>query len=88
MGLEGRPVAIYLTAGGFKELNFLFGLKNQRHGLAGLVRDADGFGIWLSWTGKPSEQIVIIAWRYVRAIMLQFEAEPGKEVRRTIGFGA
>lgn len=86
MELDNRAVVVYLSAGGYEELNFLFGLKDQDEGVGGLIRATDGFGIWLSVTGEPSSRTLIIPWHNVRALDLELEAEPGREEKRTIGF--
>jgi len=86
--LEGRTVVVYLTPEGFGQLNFLLGLDVQDSGAVGLVRSADGFGIWLSLAGNRWQRILIFPWGYVRAIEVEPEAETETQVTRKIGFQA
>ncbi len=86
MDLEGRAVATYVTRNGFEELNFLLGMKGETDGILGVVRSADTIGLGVSLTEERRGQVWIIPWRYVRAIRLQFEAEPIAKMRRSVGF--
>lgn len=86
MELEDRTVVAYLTAQGFEDLNFLLGLEDQLTGVAGLVENTDSFGLWLSKAGERWQRVLGVPWHYLRAIEVEPEGEPGKEIRKSIGF--
>ena len=84
--LENRAVVLYLTADGFRQLNFLLRLGGERKGLSCLVISSNGFGIWISPVGKARTKLLIVPWHWVRTMELELEAEPVSEVRKSIGF--
>jgi len=88
MVLDGRTVSIYLTPEGFEQVNFLLGLEGKDTGAVGLVVNTDGFGIWISSADDRWRRTRIVPWRYLRAMEVEFETEPGREVKRKIGFRA
>jgi hypothetical protein len=86
MELQDRAVVMYLTAGGFEDLNFLVGLDDDLTGLTGLVVESDTFGLWMSLAGESQERILGVPWLYIRAIRVEPAGESEKETRKSIGF--
>ncbi len=86
MELEGKTVVAYLTPEGFAQLNFLVGLDTEDTGAAGFVMNTDRFGMWMSLAGDRWGRTLIVPWHYLRAIEVEPESEPGREIRGKIGF--
>lgn len=86
MDLENREVVVYLTGEGFSQLKNLLQLEDEESGMVGLARDVDGFGLWLSPATARWKRAFAIPWHCLRAIEVEAESDPGKEVRKSIGF--
>lgn len=86
MQLEHQAVVVYLTPEGFAQLNSLLDVKNELDGVTGVVRDTDGFALWLSPAGERWMRIIGVPWHHLRAIEMEWQVEPVPEVRKTIGF--
>lgn len=84
MTLADRVIALYLTVQGHQDLGFLLGLKAERDGIECLVRQTDSLGIWVTVAGEDWLRVVVVPWRYVRAITFVIEGERPKEVKKTI----
>jgi len=66
--LENRSVVVYLSQGGFLQLNDLVGLEAEGQGFAAFVSEVDGFGVWLAIAGRVGERLLIVPWHFIRAI--------------------
>lgn len=75
--LEGL-VSLYLTSQGLVDLGFLLGVEAERRGIECLVRKTDAFGIWTTVAGESWKRVVIVPWRYVRAISFDIEERKGR----------
>lgn len=78
MTLDERLIQLYVTAQGFKDLGFLLGIKSERDGIECLVRKTDSVGIWIVIASEEWRRVLVVPWRYVRAISFLIEERKGK----------
>ena len=62
MNLQNSPIVLYLTPVGFQQLSGLLGLQNEEDGLTGIVKDTDGFAIYVALSSKGSSNVFGIPW--------------------------